>query len=75
MKIENQKVVKATYDLWKRFGFGSVRLKRFFDGYKQILAEQEKYEELTATKMRGAMQRELGIDLELWERKMTDAEK
>ena len=64
-----------TYVFWvlrKQFGFGETRLKKFFDGYKKVLAEQEKYEDLTAEKMREALKRELGVDLELWERKMID---
>ena len=59
--------------LWKRFGFGPVRLKRFFDGWKDILKEMDNYEDLTAEKMREALKRELGVDLNLWEEKQTES--
>ena len=61
-----------TVILWilhKVFGFGPVRLKRYFDAYRtEIKSQQERYKDLTYEKMREALKHNIGVDLELWEK-------
>lgn len=65
-----------TVILWilhKVFGFGPVRLKRYFDAYRdEVKAQQERYKDLTYEKMREALKHNLGVDLELWEKQEDD---
>lgn len=82
IKLEVKKEVDAffnrksmdydTYVFWtlhKRFGFGPVRLRRFFDEYiAEIRKEQNTYRDLTAEKMREALKHNIGVDVEAWER-------
>lgn len=63
-----------TYVFWvlhKWFGFGPVRLRRFFDRYvSDIRKHQDEYRDLTAEKMREALKHNIGVDVEAWEREV-----
>lgn len=63
-----------TVILWilhKRFGFGPIRLRRYFDSYiLEVKKQQEKYRDLTAEKMREALKHNIGVDVEAWEREV-----
>lgn len=84
IKLEVQKEVEAffnrksmdydTYVFWilhKSFGFGPVRLRRFFKEYiTEIRKEQNTYRDLTAEKMREALKHNIGVDVEAWEKEV-----
>ena len=61
-----------TVILWilhKQFGFGPIRLRKYFDAYiLEVKKQQEKYKDLTAEKMREALKHNIGVDVEAWER-------
>lgn len=63
-----------TYVMWvlhKRFGFGALRLRRYFDAYvEEYRRQHQTYTDLTAEKMREALKHNLGVDLEAWEREV-----
>lgn len=63
-----------TLVLWilhKRFGFGPVRLRRYFDSYVcEYRKQHEQYRDVTYEKMREALKHNLGVDVEAWEREV-----
>ena len=63
-----------TVILWilhKRFGFGPVRLKRYFDAYRTaVKSQQDHYNDLTYEKMREALMHNIGVDVKEWEREI-----
>lgn len=72
--FERKSMDYDTYVFWtlyKKFGFGPVRLRRFFDDYiLEIRKDQDQYRDLTAEKMREALKHNIGVDLEAWEREV-----
>lgn len=62
-----------TVVLWilhSRFGFGPVRLRRFFDGYlKEVRELQDQYGDYAADRMREGLKR-IGVDVGAWEKEV-----
>lgn len=60
----------ALWVLHAQFGFGKVRLRRYFENYiKKIKILQERYGDYTPDKMRDELKR-IGVDVVAWEKEI-----
>ena len=58
------------WNLHETFGFGKVKLRRYFDSYMtKVKQAQDDYGDVTYFKMREALKR-IGVDVEEWEKEI-----